>query len=69
MLQFTPLKLTIAVLWLLAVVALGIFFPVTTIKGWLLTGGFGLIPTAFMLRAWRQPAQTMSESIQAQLRD
>ena len=69
MMQFTPLKLAIAVLGLLAVVVLGIYFPVTTIKGWLLTGGVGLIPTVFMLRAWRQPAQTMSESIQAELRD
>lgn len=67
--QFTPLKLSVAILWLAAVVVLGIFFPVTSIRGWLLTGGFGLMPAVFMLRAWRQPAQTISESIQAQLRD
>jgi hypothetical protein len=69
MMQFTRLKVTIAMLWLLAVVLLGIFVPVTTTKGWIMTTGFGLMPALFMLRAWRRPAPTMSESIQAQLRD
>jgi hypothetical protein len=31
--------------------------------------GFGLTPAIFMLRAWREPAPTMSESIRAQTRD
>lgn len=69
MMQFTPLKALIAILWLLAVVVLGFFVPVTTIKGWLLVGSCGLLPMLFMLRAWRKPAPTMSENIQAQLRD
>ena len=69
MTQFTPLKSAVAVLWLIAVGLLGIFAPVTSPTGWLMVAGFGLMPAVFMFRAWRQPAQTMSESIQAQLRD
>ena len=68
MTQLTPLKSAVAVLWLIAVGLLGILAPVTTTTGWLMVAGFGLMPAIFMFRAWRQPAPTMSESIQAQLR-
>jgi hypothetical protein len=66
--QVTPLKAIVAALWLLAVAALGAFLPVTSIKGWLPIVGFGLMPGIFMLRAWRQPSQTMSESIREHTR-
>ena len=66
--QFTPLKLTIAMAWLVAIVALGLFTPVTSFSGWSTLAAFGLMPAVFMLRAWRQPAQTISESIQATIR-
>lgn len=66
--QFTPFKAVLAVVWLLAVGALGVVIPVTTITGWLTIVGFGLMPAVLMLRAWRQPPQTISESIQAEIR-
>ena len=66
--QFTPLKIVVAVAWLLAVAALGILMPVTTVTGWITMVVFGLMPSVFMLRAWRRPAQTLSESIRAEIR-
>jgi hypothetical protein len=66
--QFTPFKAVLAVVWLVAVGALGAVMPVTTITGWLTIVGFGLMPAVLMLRAWRQPSQTISESIQAEIR-
>jgi hypothetical protein len=66
--QVTPFKAVLAVVWLLAVGALGAVIPVTTITGWLTIVGFGLMPAILMFRAWRQPSQTISESIQAEIR-
>jgi len=66
--QLTPLKVVIAIAWLIAVGALGMYLPATTITGWVAVLGFGLMPAVFMLRAWRQPSETISESIQAETR-
>jgi len=63
--DFTPLKTALAALWLVAVGALGVLLPVNTITGWIAVVGFGLVPSVFILRAGRQPEQTMSESIRA----
>ena len=61
--QFTPLKTAVAVAWLISVLAIGITLPVTGTTAWITIAGFGLLPFLFMRLAWRQPAQTMSESI------
>ena len=61
--QLTPLKTVIAVLWLVAIIALAVFLPVTTVGGWIAIVGLGLLPLVLMLRAWNQPSQTMSEVI------
>jgi len=66
--QFTTLKIAIAGLWLAAVGAVGMTLPVSTVGGWLALVAFGLMPFVFMLRAWRRPTQTISESIQAEFR-
>jgi hypothetical protein len=44
---------------------IGVLLPVTTTTGWIAIVGFGLVPAVFILRAGRQPEQTMSESIRA----
>ena len=62
----TPLKISVLVAWLVAVGALGALMPVTTNIGWLTLVGFGLLPATFLLRAWRRPDPTLTESIQAQ---
>lgn len=66
--QFTVTKLAIAATWVSAVCALGVFAPVTTATGWMTLVGFGLMPSVFMLRAWRQLEQSTSECIQAEIR-
>ena len=66
--QFTPFKLAIAAVWLLAVGALAVSLPVTSVAGWITITCFALMPSVFMLRAWRRPTETLSESIQAQIR-
>jgi hypothetical protein len=62
--QLTPLKTVIAAVWLVAIAALAVALPVNTISGWAAIVGLGLLPLVLMLRAWNQPAQTMSEVIQ-----
>jgi len=66
--QFTPIKIAIFTCWLVAVGAIAVLLPVTTRTGWLTIIGFGLMPSIFMLRAWRRPTPTISESIQAEFR-
>jgi hypothetical protein len=65
--QITLIKAVLAALWLLTVIALGAFMPVTTITGWVTILGFGLVPAVLMLRAWRQPQQTISDIIHAEI--
>jgi hypothetical protein len=66
--QFTPIKAAIAVAWLIGIGVVGALLPVTSVVGWATIVGFGLMPCILLLRAWRQPQQTISESIQAETR-
>lgn len=65
--QFTLVKAVVAGLWLLAVGVLGALIPANNTKDWVMIVGLGIMPAVFMLRAWRQPVQTLSESIQEQI--
>jgi hypothetical protein len=66
--QFTTLKAAIAAVWLVVVFAIAFLTPVVTITGWITTIGLAILPFVFLLRAWRRPSQTLSESIQAEIR-
>jgi len=66
--QFTTLKAAIAAIWLVVVFAIAFLTPVVTITGWITTIGLAILPFVFLLRAWRRPSQTLSESIQAEIR-
>jgi len=66
--MFTPMKTAIAVAWLIAVVAVAIIVPVTSTTGWLTIAGFAALPFVFMRLAWREPSQTLSESISKETR-
>jgi hypothetical protein len=66
--QLTSLKTVIAGAFLVAALAIGILTPVTTWTGWATLAAFGLLPSVFMFRAWREPAQTNSQRIQAEIR-
>jgi len=66
--QLTPLKMSVAAVFLVAAVAIGLMMPVTTVTSWVIVVALGILPSVFMLRAWRQPAQTTSQRIQAEIR-
>ena len=49
--------------WVLALGAAAPSFGVSSATSWMLLVGLGLVPPIMLFRMWRQPAQTMSESI------
>lgn len=62
------LKIAIAGAWLLGLAALAFLVNLSSIGGWTLLLGLGLLPPFILMRMWRQPAQTMSERIREGLR-
>lgn len=49
--------------WVLAWVGIVLLVHVGSTMGWILLVGAGIVPPCILLRMWRRPAQTMSESI------
>ena len=66
--MFTPIRTAIAVAWLISVLAVGIILPVTSTTGWITIAGFGALPFLFMRLAWREPVQTLSQTISKETR-
>jgi hypothetical protein len=64
----TSIKFAVAVGWLLAIGAAGVLADVTSPSGWILIALGAVGPPVAMLRYWRDPDQTMSESIQKAIR-
>ena len=62
------LKATIAVLWILAVCGAGLLRDITSPSTWAFLVGLAVLPPLVMMRYWKAPAQSMSESIQKALR-
>lgn len=58
-------KATVTVLWVLVMAAVGLTGGVTSVRGWVLLTSLALLPPILLLRLWNEPAQTMSESINA----
>ena len=54
--------------WLLGLGAIGLSVNLTSVAGWSLLVGLGLLPPVIMLRMWKQPEQTISESIREAIR-
>lgn len=54
--------------WVLGVGAIAVSLNVDSVAGWILAAAAGLVPPLTLLRMWRQPAPTMSESIRAVLK-
>jgi hypothetical protein len=61
------LKATIAVLWILAVCGAGLLRDITSPSTWAFLVGLAVLPPLVMMRYWKAPAQSMSESIQKAL--
>jgi hypothetical protein len=49
--------------WVLAWVGIVLLVHVGSTMGWILLVGAGIVPPCILLRMWRRPSQTMSESI------
>lgn len=56
-------KVTFA-LWLVAMCALGFAVDASSVAGWTVVVGLGLLPLIITLPLWSDPPQSMSESIQ-----
>jgi hypothetical protein len=66
--QLKDIKLTISIVWLVAITVASVLTGVTSASGWLLLAATGVLPPLAMLRYWHHPAPTMSEQIQQALR-
>ena len=54
--------------WILAVGVLGYVLGATSFVGWTVLVAMALTPPVVMMRLWRAPSQSMSESIREALR-
>jgi hypothetical protein len=59
------MKKAIAAGWMLGLGAVALSYNVSSVTAWTFLVGLGLLPPLMLLRLWRQPAPTMSESIRA----
>ena len=66
--QTDHVKVAVITAWVLTVGALGYLSGATSLAGWVVLAAVSVIPAAVMMRLWRVPAQSMSESIREVLR-
>ena len=66
--KLEQMSLLAAAGWVLAWVGIVLLVHVGSTMGWILLVGAGIIPPCLLLRMWRRPAQTMSESIREVLK-
>ena len=62
------MKIAIVAAWLFGLGALASWVNLRSISGWTLLLTLALLPSLILMRLWRQPAQTMSQSIRDALR-
>lgn len=60
-------KAALMAAWVLAVGALGYMSGTTSLMGWTLLAVVSFVPPALMVRLWRAPSPSMSETIRAVL--
>jgi hypothetical protein len=65
--QLEQTKGIVAALWVLAVSIVGLALPLHSLSAWVMLAIFAGLPPLLMMRLWRVPAETISESIQKQL--
>ena len=66
--QTDHLKAALIGLWILFVGVLGYALGATSLVGWTVLAAMAATPPAMMMRLWRTPSQSMSESIREVLR-
>ena len=62
------IKALIVAGWVLGLGAIALSLNLTSVAGWTVLLGLGLLPPVILLRLWRQPEQTTSESIREAIR-
>ena len=65
--NLTYVKVTASALWIFAVGWAGAIANVST-SSWIVLAGCAVVPPLLVVRYWKYPDQTMSESIQRALR-
>jgi hypothetical protein len=66
--QTDHVKVASIVGWMLAIGILGSISGMTSLAGWTVLAAVLVIPPLVMMKLWRVPSQTMSESIREVLR-
>jgi len=61
-------KIACAAVWILAMGVVGVAGHVTSLFSWTVLACVALLPPMVMLRLWKDPVPSMSESIQKALR-
>jgi len=61
------IKAVIAMLWVVAVTIAGIVAHVNSLLLWTVLAAVALLPPVVIMRRWREPRQSMSQSIQEAL--
>lgn len=61
--QVQHMRTAIVAAWVLAWCAVAFLVDVTSVTGWMTLVAVAVLPPIVLLRMWRAPAQTMSESI------
>jgi hypothetical protein len=66
--QTKYVKAAISAIWISTTIAVGIALPVVSLPGWAALAACAVLPLLGLDRMYREPAPTMSESIQKALR-
>ena len=66
--QIDQLKAAVIGAWMLAVVVLGYILGTTSLVAWTVLAVVSVIPPVVIMRLWRAPSQSMSESIREVMR-
>jgi len=61
--QLQNAKMTFAAIWISMALVIGVLAGVRSVGGIALLAGLGLLPPLVMLLRWKDPPQTLSESI------
>lgn len=61
--QIASWRVQIGTAWFLTIVLVGYFAEMTSARGWVLLAAVALTLPAIILRFWRRPEPSMSESI------
>lgn len=66
--QLEHIKALFVILWIVAVVTAGFLGNVGSMTGWTILAVLAVLPPLVVMRRWRSPDQSMSESIREAIR-